>query len=105
MISLAGFPPTAGFMGKFVLFKAAIVDGHVTIVVIAVINSLISVYYYLRVVVKMFMADADAKPITVPALPAFLTIALIVAVVAVFAIGLFPHRWYPFEGLTVLTLQ
>ncbi len=105
MISLAGFPPTAGFMGKLVLFKSALAEGYYVLVVIAVINSLISVYYYLRVIVKMFMADKDVQPITVPALPAFLMLALIVAVVAVFAIGVFPHQWYPFEGLTAITAR
>ncbi len=105
MISLAGFPPTAGFVGKLVLFKAALAQGYYALVVIAVINSLISVYYYLRVIVKMFMADKDVQPITVPALPAFLLLALIVAVVAVFAIGIFPHQWYPLEGLTAITAR
>ncbi len=101
LISLAGFPPTAGFMGKFVLFKSAVVDGHYAIVVIAVMNSLVSVYYYLRIVVKMFMADSDQRPLAVPAVPIFLVIALLIAVIAVFAIGIYPQRWYPFEGLAI----
>ncbi len=105
LISLAGFPPTAGFMGKFVLFKSAVIDGHYAIVVIAVMNSLVSVYYYLRVVVKMFMSDPEAKPVLVPTLPAFLVIALLVAVIAVFAIGIYPQRWYPFDGLTIFSLN
>lgn len=96
MISLAGIPPTAGFAGKFILFKAAIDQGHVVLVVIAVLNSLISVYYYLRVVVVMFMIDTETeyKPV---AYPAFLYVALIVAVMGVFALGLFPTTFFPFE--------
>ena len=105
LISLAGFPPTAGFMGKFVLFKSAVVDGHYAIVIIAVLNSLVSVYYYLRVVVKMFMTDPEKKPILVPSLPAFLTIALVIAIIAVLAIGIYPQRWYPFDGLTIFSLN
>ncbi|MGB5105627.1 MAG: NADH-quinone oxidoreductase subunit N [Candidatus Zixiibacteriota bacterium] len=105
LISLAGFPPTAGFMGKFVLFKSAVVDGHYAIVIIAVLNSLVSVYYYLRVVVKMFMTDPEKKPVVVPALPVFLTIALVAAIIAVFAIGIYPQRWYPFDGLGIFSLN
>jgi NADH-quinone oxidoreductase subunit N len=55
MFSLAGFPPTAGFMGKFYVFSAAVKSGFVGLVIIGVLNSLVSVYYYLRVVVLMFM--------------------------------------------------
>ena len=96
MISLAGIPPTAGFMGKFILFKSAVVQGHIPLVVIAVINSLISVYYYLRVVVVMFMIDTETeyKPVTYPA---FLFVALVVSVMGVFALGLFPETFFPFD--------
>jgi len=104
MISLAGFPPTAGFIGKFVLFKAAVSQGFYAIVVIAVINSLISVFYYLRVVVKMFMSEAEGEVIKVPATPAFLTVGLIVALAAVFLLGIYPQGWFPFGGLATAIL-
>jgi len=55
LLSLAGFPPTAGFMAKFYIFSSAVKSGFVGLVIIGVLNSLISVYYYLRVVVLMFM--------------------------------------------------
>jgi NADH-quinone oxidoreductase subunit N len=60
MISLGGIPPTAGFLGKFMLFSAAVDQGHVGLVVIGVLASLVSLYYYLRVVVAMYMRDAVA---------------------------------------------
>ncbi|MFQ5638495.1 MAG: NADH-quinone oxidoreductase subunit N [bacterium] len=60
MFSLAGLPPTAGFVGKFYLFTAAVKAGHIPLVVIAVINSMISLYYYLSVVVVMFMKKSDS---------------------------------------------
>src|SRR5262249_48262851 len=60
MLSLGGIPPTAGFFGKYSLFKAA-VDAHlVPLVVVAVLNTLVSVYYYLRVVVALFMREERA---------------------------------------------
>lgn len=59
MFSLAGFPPTAGFFGKFTVFAAAVKSGHVTLVVIAVLNSLISVFYYLRPVKAAFFEKED----------------------------------------------
>jgi len=61
MISLSGIPPTAGFFGKYAIFKNAIEHGQVTLVVIAVLNSALSVYYYLRVMVTLYM-----RPESVP---------------------------------------
>ncbi len=59
MISLAGFPPTAGFVAKYGLFSAAIAEGYIWLVVIAVLNTLISVYYYLRLVINMYMKEEE----------------------------------------------
>ena len=55
MLSLGGIPPTAGFMGKFWLFSAAIDAGYVWLAVIGVLNSAISLYYYIRIVVFMYL--------------------------------------------------
>jgi NADH-quinone oxidoreductase subunit N len=55
MVSLAGFPPTSGFVAKYGLLSAAASEGYIWLAIIAVINTLISVYYYLRLVVNMFM--------------------------------------------------
>lgn len=102
MISLAGIPPTAGFTAKLFLFKAAIFQGHIVLVVVAVLNSLISVYYYLRVVVVMFMIDTESeyRPVTYPA---FLYVALVIAVMGVFALGLFPTTFFPFDQPLLIT--
>lgn len=59
MFSLIGFPPTAGFFGKYYLFIAAVKAGYVPLVAIAIFNSILSVYYYLRVIVVMYMKPAD----------------------------------------------
>jgi NADH-quinone oxidoreductase subunit N len=55
MLSLAGIPPTAGFFGKFLLFKAAVAAQEYALVIVGVLSSAVSLYYYLRVVVHMYM--------------------------------------------------
>jgi NADH-quinone oxidoreductase subunit N len=61
LFSLAGMPPTAGFIGKFYLFSGAIQKGYVWLAVIGVLNSAASVYYYLRVMVYMYMKDSTEE--------------------------------------------
>lgn len=61
MLSLAGIPPTVGFMAKFYLFSAVVRAGLIPLAILGVINSLISVYYYLRVIVVMYMKEADEE--------------------------------------------
>jgi NADH-quinone oxidoreductase subunit N len=89
MLSLGGIPPTAGFMGKFWLFSAAIEAGFVWLAVIGVINSAISLYYYIRIVVFMYLKpDAmGSQPRTSPALG----LALAIAVVATLVLGVYPR--------------
>src|SRR4029077_9778141 len=69
MLSLGGIPPTAGFMGKFWLFGAAVDAGYVWLAVIAVLNSAISLYYYIRLVVFMYLKQpgGGSEPKATPA--------------------------------------
>ena len=62
MLSLIGFPPTLGLVGKFYLFRAVIAGGYTWLAIIGVLTSLISAYYYLRVVITMYMKDGE--PVT-----------------------------------------
>ena len=57
MISLSGIPPTVGFVGKLYLFGAAVQTGHIPLAVIGVLNSAISIFYYLRLLVLMYMRE------------------------------------------------
>jgi NADH-quinone oxidoreductase subunit N len=59
--SLAGLPPTAGFVGKFCLFSAAIKGGYIWLAVIGVLNSVVSVYYYLRITIFMYMKRPEEE--------------------------------------------
>src|SRR5213076_2492272 len=86
MLSLGGIPPTAGFMGKFWLFGAAIDAGYVWLALIGVLNSAISLYYYIRIVVFMYVKD-EALGSTPKAVPT-LALALGVAVVATLLLGI-----------------
>ncbi len=88
LLSLAGIPPTAGFIGKYYLFAAAIETGHNTLAVIAVLNAAISIYFYFRIVVSMFMREPTEKTGLVYA-PG-LTLALGVAIVFTLLIGVYP---------------
>jgi len=88
MFSLTGIPPTAGFIGKFNLFMAAIKAGYTWLVVIAVIFSAISAYYYLRVVMNMYMKEMKEEAAISPS-PS-LGLAILITVIMVFVIGIMP---------------
>jgi NADH-quinone oxidoreductase subunit N len=89
MLSLGGIPPTAGFMGKLWLFGAAIEAGYVGLAVIGVLNSAVSLYYYIRVVVYMWLRNepAGSEPRMTPALAT--TIAI--AVIGTMLLGVYPR--------------
>lgn len=88
MVSLAGFPPTAGFFGKLFLFYAAIKKGYILITVLAVVASIISVYFYLRVIVMMYFHEDETAP--QPAMHTGMRALVTISSIAVLAIGLFP---------------
>ena len=70
LLSLVGMPPTAGFVGKVYLFSAAVREGLIGLAVIAVLNSVVAAYYYLRLIVAMYMREPDAaaaRPALTPA--------------------------------------
>ncbi len=89
LLSLAGVPPTAGFVGKLYLFGAAIERGYVWLAVIAVVNSAISLFYYMKVAMAMYMRDVPPAGLALsPSRP--LRVALFVAVAGTLAIGVYP---------------
>ena len=91
LVSLAGLPPTAGFFGKWFIFRAAIDSGFYTLTVIAFLNSVIGVYYYLRVMVFMYMrAPAAGAPVATPMRSGYVTAALILSAVLVVILGIMP---------------
>jgi NADH-quinone oxidoreductase subunit N len=102
MLSLGGIPPTAGFMGKFWLFSAAIESGFVWLAVIGVVNSAISLYYYIRIVVFMWIKEeAIGSPLT--AQPA-LAVAVAIAVFGTIVLGIYPAPLFTFAELSAASL-
>jgi NADH-quinone oxidoreductase subunit N len=93
MFALAGIPPTAGFVGKFYIFSAAVQAGYIWLAIIGVMNSLVSVYYYLRITVLMYMRpqEADLGPV---AFTPGLTAVLLVTALGVVFVGIFPGFFY-----------
>ena len=89
LLSLAGLPPLAGFVAKFYLFSAAIQEGLLTLVIIAVLNSAISFYYYLKVVVFMYMKEPEAE-FKISLTPITLFVVFI-GVVGTINLGIFPN--------------
>jgi NADH-quinone oxidoreductase subunit N len=93
LLSLTGIPPTAGFVGKFYLFSAAVKAGYVWLAIIAVLNSAVSVYYYLRVIVIMYMSEASSVERGLLLSPS-LVIALALAAAGTLALGLYPTFFF-----------
>jgi NADH-quinone oxidoreductase subunit N len=104
MFSLTGIPPTAGFFGKFTILSAAVSAGHVPLAVLLVIASVISAYYYLKVVVSMYMWASGREPIR-SRVPAMAAIALLIAVVGVLGLGIFPGGWVDLARSSTAGLQ
>jgi NADH-quinone oxidoreductase subunit N len=94
MLSLGGIPPTAGFMGKLWLFGAAIESGYVGLAIIGVINSALSLYYYVRVVVFMWIAEGSTGPVL--RIPGALAAVLIVMAVGTLLFGIYPSALFNF---------
>ena len=91
LTSLAGLPPTAGFFGKWFIFRAAIDSGMYLLTIVAFINSVIGVYYYLRVLVFMYMREpAAGAPIATPMRSWYVDTALVISAILVIAIGILP---------------
>jgi NADH-quinone oxidoreductase subunit N len=85
---LAGVPPFAGFFGKYYVFFAAIKSQMTWLAIIGVLTSLVSVYYYLRVVVLMYFREGHADVASKPSRAAF--VVTVACAVAVLVLGLFP---------------
>jgi NADH-quinone oxidoreductase subunit N len=91
LLSLGGFPPTAGFIGKWYIFAAAVQEGYVWLAIIGVLSSVVSVFFYLRIVVMMYMTEDAAAPAR-PAISLPSMAALDLAVLATFYLGVLPTK-------------
>ena len=87
MMSLAGIPPFAGFFGKYFIFTSYLENHSINLVIIGLIGSAISIYYYFRLIVNLFKGESDEV------IPLSLTskIVLIIAIILTVAMGIFPE--------------
>jgi NADH-quinone oxidoreductase subunit N len=99
MFSLTGIPPMAGFMGKFYLFMSAIHAGYTWLVIVAVLFSAISAYFYLRIVMLMYMKEPK-EAVALNSAPG-LGLALAVTAAAVILIGILPGKVLALAQLAV----
>jgi len=103
MLSLAGVPPLAGFIGKFYIFSAAVRSGYIGLAVIGVLNSVISVYYYVGVLVRMYMVEGVLE-IPVPSTRPYLFATLLLTIAGTILVGLFPGPLFELARQSFLAL-
>ena len=98
LLSLAGIPPTAGFLAKFYIFNAAIQAKYYWLAVIGVLNAVVAAYYYLRVLVVMYMQPVEGEihpeDRSIFARGPLLALALILAAILTLFVGLWPQWFY-----------
>lgn len=87
MLSLAGIPLTAGFIGKFFMFSTALQQYHVWLIILAVINAIIGIFYYFKVIVAMYFKEAERKELT---FTGYYKLVLSLSVIATILLGIYP---------------
>ena len=92
LLSLAGVPPLAGFMGKFYVLSAAIKAGYYWLAVIGVLNSAVAAYYYLRVIMYMYFKEPAGEPGKPDISPAYI-VTIAISLWALFHMGIFPREF------------
>jgi NADH-quinone oxidoreductase subunit N len=103
LLSLGGFPPMAGFIAKWYVFSAAVKAGYTGLAIIGVLTSVVSVFFYLRIVVMMYMTSNDS-PQPVPAVPRMAGAALIVSAILIFYLGILPTRVLDWAAASISTI-
>ena len=104
LLSLGGLPPTAGFIGKWYIFTAAVSAGYYGLAIIGVLTSVVSVFFYLRVVVMMYMADGEAAAAAPPSIPRAGMAALVASVAVIVYLGVLPTAILNFAAESIATI-
>jgi NADH-quinone oxidoreductase subunit N len=103
LLSLGGFPPLAGFVAKWYVFGAAVKAGYSGLAIIGVLTSVVSVFFYLRIVVMMYMTTTET-PARVPSVPRVAGAALVVSAILVFYLGILPARVLDWAAASISTI-
>jgi NADH-quinone oxidoreductase subunit N len=93
----------AGFIAKWYVFSAAIKAGYSWLAIIGVLTSIVSVFFYLRVVVMMYMTTSDS-PARFPAVPKLVGVALVVSAILIFYLGVLPSRVIELAAASISTI-
>ncbi|MDH5526955.1 MAG: NADH-quinone oxidoreductase subunit N [Nitrospirota bacterium] len=101
MFSLAGIPPTAGFIAKFYIFMAAINAGYILLAIAGALLAAVSAYYYIRVIVVMYMQEPETDHVLTA--PAGLRLALVFSLLFVIGLGVFPDPLADFAQQAILS--
>ncbi|MGH9681342.1 MAG: proton-conducting transporter membrane subunit, partial [Candidatus Acidiferrales bacterium] len=104
LLSLLGLPATAGFLGKFYVFNAALGSSLVWLAVLLALNSVIGAYYYLRVIVAMYMREPEEEIAVLP-VPWTLSVVLWIAAAGTIYAGLFPARIFGYAVKAALNIR
>ncbi len=102
MLSLAGIPPTAGFMAKFYVFSAAIKSGYIGLAIFGILTSVVSLYYYLRIVYAMYFEESEGRAVT--RVPAGITAGVFIALWGVIQLGILPSDIMNFAMQSIQSL-
>lgn len=102
MLSLAGIPPTAGFMAKFYVFSSAIKDGYIGLAIFGILTSVISLYYYLRIVYAIYFEEPERK--TLEPVPAGISAGILIALWGVVQLGILPSDIMSFAVQSIQSL-
>jgi NADH-quinone oxidoreductase subunit N len=103
LLSLGGFPPTAGFIAKWYTFSAAVTEGYYGLAIIGMLSSVVSVYFYLRIVVMMYMTERDARPVP-PPVPGIAMAGLVLSMLAVLYLGVLPAQVIAWAEQSIATI-
>jgi NADH-quinone oxidoreductase subunit N len=90
MFSLAGIPPTAGFMAKFAVFSAALRAEEVSLALVGIMSALVAVFFYLRIVVTLYMEPVQETEVPVRPLQIAELLALAIPLAVMIVLGVFP---------------
>ncbi len=104
LLSLGGLPPTAGFIGKWYIFSAAVSSGYYGLAVIGMLTSVVSVFFYLRVVVMMYMSEREGPAAVRPRIARMGMVALTLAIIAIFYLGILPTRVLDYAAESIATI-
>jgi NADH-quinone oxidoreductase subunit N len=103
LLSLGGFPPMAGFIAKWYVFNAAMKAGYSGLAIIGVLTSVVSVFFYLRVIVMMYMTTTET-PAQFPRVPKTVGAALIASAILTFYLGVLPSRVMDWAVASITTI-